>query len=123
MTGLLGVLLVRFDLADVPAVSLRVGVPHYLADSRHPKASAALVLHLSHVLGDRLRTSFVDEIIEAERHHAAVVQTDPQLAQYLEMLEAEFDRHREAGIPSADELGQQFEQFLRDQRGDDPSGA
>jgi len=32
------------------------------------------------------------------------------------MLEAEFDRRAEAAIPSADDLGDEFEAFLRDQR-------
>jgi hypothetical protein len=32
------------------------------------------------------------------------------------MLEAEFDRRAEAQIPTADDLGDQFENFLRNQR-------
>ncbi|MDQ3738153.1 MAG: PAC2 family protein [Actinomycetota bacterium] len=123
VTGLIGVLLARFDLASMPAVSLRVGVPHYLADSQHPKSSAALVRHLSHVLGDPLMADFSADITEAEQVHANVVQADPQLAQYVTMLEAEFDRRAEAAIPSPDELGRQFEEFLRDQPpdNDDPT--
>ena len=38
---------------------------------------------------------------------------------YVRMLEAEFDRRAEASIPTADDLGQQFEQFLDDQRRDE----
>ncbi len=37
---------------------------------------------------------------------------------YVKMLEHEFDRRAEAAIPSADDLGAQFEQFLRDHRED-----
>ena len=37
----------------------------------------------------------------------------------LRMLEADYDRKAEAAIPSAEDLGDQFEQFLRDQRDDD----
>ncbi len=119
VTGLLGVLLVRFDLASMPAVSLRVGVPHYLADSQHPKSSAALVRHLSHVLGDPLRADFSADIVEAASLHTGVVQTDPQLTQYVAILEAEFDRRSEAAIPSPDQLGRHFEEFLRDHPPDD----
>jgi hypothetical protein len=32
------------------------------------------------------------------------------------MLEHEHDRRAEASIPSADDIGAQFEQYLRDQR-------
>ena len=37
---------------------------------------------------------------------------------YVALLEAEFDRRAEAPIPSADDLGAEFEAFLRDQRDD-----
>jgi hypothetical protein len=37
---------------------------------------------------------------------------------YVAMLEAEFDRRAEAAIPTADDLGAQFETFLRDLRDD-----
>jgi hypothetical protein len=37
---------------------------------------------------------------------------------YVQLLEAEFDRRAEAQIPSADDLGNAFEDFLRDQRDD-----
>ena len=36
----------------------------------------------------------------------------------VQLLEAEFDRRAEAQIPSADDLGSAFEEFLRDQRDD-----
>jgi len=51
VTGLVGVLQERLDRADIPAVSLRVGVPHYLGNAKHPQSSAALLQHLEHVLG------------------------------------------------------------------------
>jgi len=38
------------------------------------------------------------------------------------MLEADHDRKAEAAIPTADDLGALFEQFLDDQRPDDDSG-
>lgn len=117
-TGVVGALLVDLDVVGVPAISLRVGVPHYLGMSNHPQAAAALVAHLSHVLGDPLPAAFVDEIIEADQQHADFVASDPEMGQYVTMLEHEFDRRAEAQIPSPDELGRQFEDFLRDQRGD-----
>ncbi len=43
VTGLVGVLQERLDRAGLPAVSLRVGVPHYLGNAKHPQASLALL--------------------------------------------------------------------------------
>ena len=37
----------------------------------------------------------------------------------LRLLEQDYDRRAEEAIPSADDLGAQFEQFLRDHRNDD----
>ncbi|MEI8239525.1 MAG: PAC2 family protein, partial [Actinomycetota bacterium] len=51
VTGLVGVLQERLDRAGIPAVSLRVGVPHYLGNAKHPQSSQALLQHLEHVLG------------------------------------------------------------------------
>src|SRR5205085_10954320 len=51
VTGLIGVLQERLDRAGIPAVSLRVGVPHYLGNAKHPRSSVALLQHLEHVLG------------------------------------------------------------------------
>jgi hypothetical protein len=48
--------------------------------------------------------------------HDEVVANDAQLQLYVRMLEHEHDRRAEASIPSADDIGAQFEQFLRDQR-------
>ena len=50
--------------------------------------------------------------------HDEIVANDEQLQMYVKMLEAEFDRRAEAQIPSADDLGAEFEEFLRDQRDD-----
>jgi hypothetical protein len=38
------------------------------------------------------------------------------LGAYVRMLEREYDRRAEASIPSADDLADRFEQFLRDER-------
>ena len=50
--------------------------------------------------------------------HDEVVANDAQLQLYVRMLEHEHDRRAEASIPSADDIGAQFEQFLREHRED-----
>jgi predicted ATP-grasp superfamily ATP-dependent carboligase len=114
ITGLIGTLLVDLDVVDIPAVSLRVGIPHYFSATEHPRASAALVQHLAHVLGTPFVADFTEDIQKAAEVHREMLEDDRQLQQYVIALERDFDRRTEAAIPSSDELGQQFEDFLRE---------
>jgi proteasome assembly chaperone (PAC2) family protein len=119
ITGLVGVLQERLDRAAIPAVSLRVGVPHYLGNAKHPRSSAALLGHLGHVLGVPASSAGFDEEIERWRSlHDEAVAEDPQARAYVAMLEREYDRRAEASLPSADALAEELERFLRDQRDD-----
>lgn len=121
VTGLVGVLHERFEREQLASVSLRVGVPHYLTNAQHPKSSAALLRHLEHVLGVPTRHAELYEEIQrwAELHDAAV-EGDAQVSNHLKILEGEYDRHSKVEIPTAEDLGEQFEKFLREQPHDDP---
>jgi len=120
VTGLVGVLQERLDRAGIPAVSLRVGVPHYLGNAKHPQSSAALLRHLEHVLGVPTgHGGLAEDAMRWRSLHDEAVAEDAQAAAYVEMLEYEYDRRAEAAMPSADDLAAHFEQFLRDQR-DEP---
>ena len=115
-TGVVGVIHERLDREGITGVSLRVGVPHYLANAQHPKSSAALLRHLEHVLGvPTSHGAMYEEIQRWEELHDASVEGDEQVSKYLEMLEGEYDRRTEATLPSADDLAAQFEKFLREQ--------
>jgi proteasome assembly chaperone (PAC2) family protein len=120
VTGLVGVLQERLDHAQIPAVSLRVGVPHYLGNAKHPQSSQALLQHLEHVLG--VPTGHAELSEDAMRWrglHDEAVAEDPAAAAYVEMLEHDHDRRVEASMPSGDDLAAELEKFLREQRGDD----
>jgi proteasome assembly chaperone (PAC2) family protein len=119
VTGLVGVLQQRLDAAGIPAVSLRVGVPHYLGNAKHPLCSAALLHHLQHVLGipDRPH-AFVDEAERWRSLHDEAVAEDDQVRRYVAMLEQEHDRRIESTLPSGDDLAAELERFLREQRDD-----
>jgi hypothetical protein len=121
VTGVAGVLQAELADASIPTVSLRVGVPHYLMNAEHPQAVAALTAHLSHVLGVPAPADdgLDDEIVKWRSLHDEVVDSDVQLQFYVRMLEQDHDRKAEAAIPSADDLGAQFEQYLREQRDQD----
>ena len=123
ITGVAGVLQATLEARSIPAVSLRVGIPHYLMNAEHPQATAALTRHLSHVLGVPADPEISEQMAEQIRSwrevHDEVIANDAQLTMYVRMLEAEFDRRAEAAIPSADDLASDFEDFLREQR-DEP---
>ncbi len=120
ITGLLGVLNAELERANVPIISLRVGVPHYLGHGEHPLAVSALIQHIAHVLGITLAVDLDDQIERWASLHDEAIAEDEQLRAYVRMLEAEYDRRTEASITSADDLGARFEDFLRDQHPDDP---
>lgn len=120
ITGLVGVLQERLDRAGIPAVSLRVGVPHYLGNAKHPQSSAALLAHLEHVLG--VPTGHAELSEDAMRWrslHDEAVAEDDHASAYVAMLEHEYDRRMEAALPSGDDLAAELERFLREQRDDD----
>ncbi|MDX2380210.1 MAG: PAC2 family protein [Acidimicrobiia bacterium] len=119
ITGVAGVLQAELETRNIPAISLRVGIPHYLVNAEHPQSAAALVRHLSHVLDVPTTLDLNDQIRSWREVHDEIVAGDEQLKMYVKMLEAEFDRRSEAAIPSADDLGDEFESFLRDLR-DEP---
>jgi hypothetical protein len=118
ITGVVGVLQAELEARDIPSISLRVGIPHYLTNAEHPMATAALAHHLSHVLDVPADAELSDQIDRWRDVHDEIVAGDEQLQIYVKMLEAEFDRRAEAAIPSADDLGDEFEQFLRNLRDD-----
>jgi hypothetical protein len=121
VTGVAGVVQAALGGAGIPSVSLRVGIPHYLMNAEHPQAVAALQTHLAHVLGVPVPDDDGELALDIARWrslHDEVVEGDPQLQMYVRMLEAEHDRRSEAAIPTADDLGAQFEQYLKDHRDD-----
>lgn len=118
ITGVVGVLQAELEARQIPSISLRVGIPHYLTNAEHPMATAALAHHLSHVLDVPADLELSDQIDSWRDVHDEIVTADDQLRMYVTMLEAEFDRRSEAAIPSADDLGDEFETFLKDLRDD-----
>lgn len=119
ITGVIGVLQADFEKNDLPAISLRVGVPHYLGNAQHPRSSAALLRHLEHVLGVPTLHALFDEDIERWKSlHDDAVSEDDRALDYVRMLELEFDRRAEAAIPSGEDLAAEFERYLDENRPD-----
>jgi proteasome assembly chaperone (PAC2) family protein len=123
-TGVVGVIQERLDREGLIGVSLRVGVPHYLANAQHPKSSAALLRHLEHVLGIPTdHGGMYEEIQRWEELHDAAVEGDDQTMSYLAMLEEDYDLRTEEQMPSAEALAEEFERFLKEQQEGDEEGS
>lgn len=124
VTGLVGVLHTLLEQQGIPSISLRVGVPHYLAMGEHPRAVTSLVLHTAHVVGVPMPIDLRDDIARWDEAHSSSIADDDKLRRYVEILEAEYDRRAEAAVTPADDLAASFEAYLRDDsaaRGDHPS--
>jgi proteasome assembly chaperone (PAC2) family protein len=115
ITGLAGVLHVELDRAGLPAIAMRVGVPHYATGAHNPKAAMALLRNLEHVTGfPTAHAALGDAVTEWEHRLDEAVADDADARAYIPRLEAHFDRQAEDQIPSPDDLAEEFERFLQD---------
>lgn len=113
-TGVVGVLHEALDRREVPAISLRVQVPHYLGGSPNPRCARALLEHLERVTG--IETGFVDlddEVAEWSGRVDEAVRADDDVRSYVAGLEEEYDRAVEEMASSVD-VAAELERFLRD---------
>lgn len=112
-TGLVGVLHDQLDRAGIPAVSLRVAVPHYVPSPPNPEATRSLLARLELVLGvDGGAEDLDDEARDWRRQVDAAVAEDPEIADYVEELERSVDSSDEL-VPTAEELAEELEAWLR----------
>ncbi|WP_346618824.1 PAC2 family protein [Blastococcus montanus] len=117
----------RMGEAGVDALGVAAHVPHYLAQTTYPAASLTLVEHLERLTGLRLPTEALREAAEANR-----TEIDEQIARSADnvavvaALEEQYDSFTAARegsdllgsageVPSAEEIGAEFERFLADQ--------
>jgi PAC2 family len=117
----------RLGEAGVDALGVAAHVPHYLAQATYPAASLTLLEHLSGLTGLHLPTDALREAAEANR-----TEIEEQIGRSAEntavvaALEEQFDSFTAAQentgllgpageVPSAEEIGAEFERFLADQ--------
>jgi predicted ATP-grasp superfamily ATP-dependent carboligase len=122
----------RLGEAGRDAIGFAAHVPHYLAQTAYPTAAVTLLDAVAKATGLSLPD---DSLREAARR--AAVEIDRQVSESAEVsevvraLERQYDTFAEAAgkpsllsdvleqMPTADELGSQFEQFLAEQRPND----
>jgi hypothetical protein len=124
----------RLGEAGVDALGVAAHVPHYLSQATYPAASVSLIEHLEQLAGLTLPTDTLREAAEAHR-----TEIDEQIARSTEntavvaALEQQYDSFTAARegsdllggsgeVPSAEEIGAEFERFLADQDRKRPRG-
>jgi predicted ATP-grasp superfamily ATP-dependent carboligase len=116
----------RLGEAGVDALGVAAHVPHYLAQATYPAASLTLLEHLERLTGLHLPTEALREAAEENR-----TEIDEQIGRSADntavvaALEQQYDSFTAARegtdllvggeMPSAEELGAEFERFLADQ--------
>jgi len=120
----------RLGLGDRDAIGIAVQVPHYLAQSQYAPAAITGLTKLEGVTGLNLHT---DGLMEAAREALAEVdrqvENSAEVAEMIKGLENQYDAFvmahpqesllaQTTRIPTAEELGAQFEQFLSQQQRD-----
>ena len=111
-----------------PAIGFAVHVPHYLAQAAYPAAAATLLDSVQRITGlvlpgDALRESARRTDLEIARQ----VEGSAEVAEVVQALEQQYDAFtadREnllasdaEPVPTAEELGAEFERFLAEQQG------
>ena len=117
----------RLGQSGVDALGVAAHVPHYLAQATYPAASVTLIEHLEKLTGLHLPTETLAEAAQANR-----TEIDEQIGRSAEntavvaALEQQYDSFTAARegtdllggsgeVPSAEEIGAEFERFLADQ--------
>ena len=129
-TGIVGVLHDACGTAGLASLSLWAAVPAYVQGAPSPKAALALVERVSDVLELAIPTTSLEIASAAyEREVDEVVTNDEDLTGYVNRLEAMVDSGQPFGddddddeegesADTVDDLVEELERFLRDQRGD-----
>lgn len=114
------------------ALGFAVHVPHYLAQSPYPQASVVALQQVQRATGLDLDPSALEPAArEAAAEIDRQVQGSAEITAVVQSLEEQYDSFARAigrtnllaespDLPTADELGAEFERFLA-QQGDDPA--
>ena len=117
----------RLGQAGKDAAGFAVAVPHYLADTAYAPAALSLLTSLAGMSGLSFDTAAVEEAARDVRAQVdAQVSASDEVAAVVTALETQYDAYRSGasrsllaemggGLPTAEELGDEFERFLAEQ--------
>jgi hypothetical protein len=120
-----GLLEYRFGLAGRDAIGFAAHVPHYVARSDYPETARTLIQATADATGLLLPTAGLDAAAAAVQTQLATqLSENAEVAEMVQALEQQYDAFvsatgrgllaQSAPLPTADELGAQFEAFLAD---------
>lgn len=122
-TGSIGVIIERMERANIPAISLRVEVPHYVPGPPNPKATRALLRRLQQTMGVPTGYESLDgQVSDWTNRVDQAVLADDDSRDYVARLEQQADSNEEM-LPSGDDLAGELEAFLREMETPGTSGA
>jgi predicted ATP-grasp superfamily ATP-dependent carboligase len=118
----------RLGEANRAAGGFAVHVPHYLAQAAYPAAAVALLECVARATGLALPGEALrDAARRTDEEIARQVETSGEITELVQALERQYDTFIEAAsgdglladgsMPTAEELGAQFERFLAEQQG------
>lgn len=125
----------RLAESGIDTVGFAVHVPHYLTQMQFGDAAVAALEAVHGVTGLAVPITGLSE--QADLHRAEItrqIEENPEVVRVVSGLEQQYDafmagRERPsllasemAGLPSADEIGEQLEAFLREGAGSTPDG-
>lgn len=123
----------RLGEAGRDAMGVAVHVPHYLSASTYPRAAMGAIEHIQRATGLELDPGqLLPAAQAAEEEVSRQLEDSEDVAVVVRALEEQYDAFDRAGsraplladagaIPTADELGERFEQFLAEQQENPPS--
>ena len=120
----------RLGEAERAALGFAVHVPHYLAQAAYPAAAVTLLDSVIRASGLQLPDEALrDAARETDEEIRRQVEGSEEILEVVQALERQYDAFAEGAeregllaegsqqMPTADELGAQFEQFLAEQQG------
>ena len=120
--GMAAAIEAAFASAGIASLSVWAQVPHYIAAAPYPAAALSLIEGLDQAAGISIDSGDLSEHALAIRNQlAALIAEDEDHSQTIAQLERHHDEFDSGGISSegtlaiSEELGAQFEKFLRDQ--------
>jgi PAC2 family len=110
------------------AIGFAVHVPHYLAQAAYPAAAVTLLESVQRVTGLSLPADALREAAHrTDMEIARQVEGSDEVSEVVQALEQQYDAFAAGGngnladeaenMPTAEELGAQFERFLAEQQG------
>jgi peptidyl-tRNA hydrolase len=120
----------RLGEQDRAAVGFAVHVPHYLAQAAYPAAAVALLESVTRATGLSLPDKALREAAQrTDEEIGRQVEASDEITELVQALEQQYDAFVDAAgreglladevenMPTAEELGAQFERFLAEQQG------